>query len=136
MTNVITALRQYLLTKTAVTNVLQGGIWPIQVPKESIARPAMSLQVFASLPYDNIEGNPSLWRTRVQVKVWDTKTNFIRCCELRELVSNAIRGQRGTWTGLDVQGVMETGITNDYQDPDTRDWYCTKDYYITHGGLA
>lgn len=137
MKSMFHSIRQYMLMQSDISTAIEGGIWPIQVPKIERHRPAVSIQVIAKMPYNHLTGVPTAERATVRVKVLGTPdSGFTATVNAAETIRANFVGRAGTWDGLIVQAVIGTGMHAEYIDPETGDWTVVKDYFVFHEVMA
>lgn len=115
MSDIITGLRTYLMTKTAVTNLVSGRIYPNYLPQKPNVMPSVVLREISGEPEDHLTGGGGLRHTRIQVDCYGE--THLTCEPLREAIRVSVKpSTKATWG---TQAVVDLAHENFYarQEP-------------------
>ncbi len=134
MADIVKATRQYLLGKSAVTDLVVSRIYPHELP-QGATLPAVVIEEVDADSDLHLGGFCGLRHTRLRVRSYGSERADARA--LRETVRTCgIVGYRGTTDGVVFAGVDPAGYGTGVDQPtdgsdDTR-WYLWADYKIAH----
>jgi hypothetical protein len=132
------ALFTLLSTNQAITSQLgtrpagDTGVYPVTIPEDPIL-PALSYQIISSRDTPTLDDPLGTTKTRVQIECWGE--TYGAAVELRQIVTTAILGYRGTVTTPDgdvkIQNILRVTKGDVFADV-PRQFTAKVDLYIWH----
>lgn len=117
MADVIKSVRQYMLTKTAITDLVGQRIYQGRLP-QSATMPAVVLSI-TSEDYKHVLGGlDGLVFTRIQVECYAASSESSRAVA-DAILWSGIAEIKGTYTNLSIRGVSVEDGRREYEDEDT-----------------
>lgn len=107
------ALRSYLLTQTAITNIVSTRIRPTYLPQNPTL-PSLTYQQISGDSNQALDGRSAVRRGRVQIDAW-AKT-YDEAVSLAEAVSTALDGVRVTSDGVELTDSWQASQIDMYED--------------------
>lgn len=117
MADVIKSVRQYLLTKTAVTDLVGQRIYQGRLP-QSGTTPAVTLSIVSENYEHALEGLAGLVFTRIQVECYAATAEVSRSVA-DAIIWCGIDAIKGTYTSLSIRGVAVEDGRREFEDDDT-----------------
>ena len=117
MADVVVSVRTYLLTKTAITDIVGQRIYSDKLP-QGATLPAAVLKI-QSERYDHaIDGLSGMVATRIQVECYAT-TRLVSNALADAVIWCGIDAIKGTFTAINIRGVMVEDGRRSYEDDET-----------------
>jgi len=111
------AVRAYLLTKTAITDIVGQRIYTDKLPQKATL-PAVTMRIQSERHIHALTGLVGLVDTRLQFECYSASriaTNNL----CNEIIFSGIDAIKGTYSGLDIRGVMVEDGRRSFEDDDT-----------------
>ena len=117
MADVVVSTRTYLLTKTAITDIVGQRIYADKLPQKATL-PALVLKI-QSERYDHaLDGLSGIVATRIQVECYaDTRLTSNALADA--VIWCGIDQIKGTYTDINIRGVMVEDGRRSYEDDET-----------------
>lgn len=117
MADVIKSVRQYLLTKSAVTALVSQRIYQGRLPQNATL-PAATMAINSESYTHAISSLAGPVDTRIQVECFATTGEGARALA-DAIIWSGIDEIKGTYTGLNIRSVMVEDGRREYEDDDT-----------------
>lgn len=118
MADVIKSVRQYLLTKTAVTDLVGQRIYQGRLPQTSTTLPAATLRIISE-NYDHaLDGLAGLVHTRIQVECYGSTSESSRTAA-DAIIWSGIDAIQGTYTSTNIRSVTVEDGRREFEDEDS-----------------
>lgn len=118
MAEVLISVRDWLLTKTAITNIVSQRIYADHLP-QGAALPAATLTIIDEVYDHALDGLAGLVQTRLQVECFATTRKA--SLELADaIIWSGIDQIKGTYTGVKIRSVMVEEGRRCFSDPDLK----------------
>ena len=117
MADVVKAVRQYLLTKTAITDLISQRLYQYRLPQGATI-PAATLSIISE-SYDHaLEGLAGLVMTRLQVQCFGSSAETSRQVS-DAIIWCGIDQLQGVTNSIDFRSVMVEDGRREFEDEDT-----------------
>lgn len=117
MADVIKSVRQYLLTKTAVTDLVSQRIYQGRLPQNATT-PAVVMSIISETYDHALDGLAGLVYTRVNVECYASSAETSRSVA-DAIIWCGIDAIKGTYTSLNIRGVSVEDGRREFEDEDT-----------------
>lgn len=116
MADVIKSVRQYLLTKTVVTDLVSQRIYRKRLPQNATL-PAATLRIISE-SYDHaLDGLGGIVQTRIQIECY-AASGEASCSLADAIIWCGIDQIKGTYTGVNIRSVMVEDGRREFEDED------------------
>jgi hypothetical protein len=117
MADVQVAIRNYLLTRTDVTDIVGQRIYTDKLPQKATL-PALTMRIQSESHEHALRGLVGIVATRIQFEAYaSTRLVTNELCEA--VFWSGIDAIKGTYSGLDIRGVMVEDGRRSFEDDDT-----------------
>ena len=117
MADVTVSVRTYLLTKTAITDIVGQRIYADKLPQRATL-PAATMRIQSERFDHALDGLVGIVTTRIQIECYATTRLAVN--ELADAIMwCGIDAIKGTYTGIDIRGVTVEDGRRSYEDDDT-----------------
>jgi hypothetical protein len=111
------AVRAYLLTKTAITDIVGQRIYTDKLPQKATL-PAVTMRIQSERYVHALAGLVGLVDTRLQMECYAaTRLATNALCDA--IIWSGIDAIKGTYSDLDIRGVMVEDGRRSFEDDDT-----------------
>ena len=115
MSDIVTALRSYLLTQQSILDAVDVKVRPIVVGSGEGGSESIALMLVSNVSSEHLQGSSGHSVDRVQVKCLDRERSVASA--LREAVRRVTQGYRGTFSGdIFVEGIS-VAAKHDMHEP-------------------
>lgn len=118
MADVIKAVRQYLLTKTSVTDLVGQRIYQGRLPQTSTTLPAATLRIISETLDNALNELGGLVYTRIQVECYGSTSESSRTVA-DAIMWCGIDAIKGTYTSVNIRGVSVEDGRREFEDEDS-----------------
>lgn len=117
MADPVKSVRQYLLSKTAVTDLVGQRIYAKRLP-QTVTLPAAAVRVISETHDHAIDGLAGIVATRVQIECFADTSETARATAYA-MMGCGIDAVKGTTHGTNIRSVMVEDGVRDNEDEDT-----------------
>lgn len=119
MADVIKSVRTYLLTKTAITDLVGQRIYSARLPQSQSQTANCIVMRILSESYDHaLDGLAGIVATRLSVECYATSSETSRAIA-DAIIWCGIDAIKGTYTSLNIRSVMVEDGRREYEEEDT-----------------
>lgn len=117
MADVVVSTRAYLLSHTAVSDIVGQRIYADKLPQNAVL-PAVVLKIQSERLDHSLQGLSGIVATRIQVECYAT-TRITSNALADTVIWCGIDKIKGMYTGLNIRGVMVEDGRRSYEDDET-----------------